>query len=272
MTPPTSGVTPRRNPKKPKGTPVNITRNDLTGSIHTGGGKAEIRSYADPLTPEQRALSPKLTSAYAALEEQNAAAQPLADRLRKVVAEKKNLWRSRNSYERYDQEREDELNREIRNLERALRRNESLAKERAIDYLFLAANDPEKDRMKMEGAQLALNAQADAVAALAALEEALVRREKFYRSAGSPATWRHHTATMQYQHNNGQIRLAHELLGREVSEFPVADVKTVAEGGKVKTLAEIQTEQQKAMDDATVQMKTAARERDRRRAISERNN
>ncbi|TLM72419.1 hypothetical protein [Pseudarthrobacter sp. NamB4] len=251
---------------------MNITRNDVTSDILTSGGKAQIRASADPLTAEQRALSPALTKAYAAIEEQNAAAQALTDRLRKVIAEKNVLWRSRNSYERYDQEREDELNREIRNLERALRRNESLAKERAIEYLVLAWNDPHRDRMKAEGANLALEAHADAVAALAALEEALARREKFYASAGRPAIWRHHSETMSVPRNAGQVHLAHQLIAREVNEFPAADLKTVVEGGQVKSLAEIQAEQQQALTDATAKMKAAARERDRRRVISERNN
>jgi hypothetical protein len=245
----------------------NLTRADIARDVSTTDGKATITAHHP--SAEVRALSPDVAKAYAAFEAQNAAALPLrADRLR-ISRELKALRDSKSPLREYDQTRDDELAREIANIEAALTRNGRAASKLAVDYLLAVVNDPRKDEARQDAAKLALEAHEAAVAALAALEDALARREVFYGSAGCPAEHRHHKQTLDVARRDGRLRMAHELLGREVAEFPVSEVATVADGGTVPTLAELQTATQRAEAERVAALKAAIRTRGRRQELAE---
>lgn len=220
---------------------MTIPRSAIAADVITNGGQASIN--ATHPAAEVRALTPAIAQAYAAFEAQNAAALPLRADRHRIARELTALRESKHPAREYDQTLDDELAREVARLDAALTRNEVAAKKLAVDYLIAVVENPRADEARQAAAKLALEAHEAAVAALAALEEALARRDVFYRSAGAPAVWRHHSETLRVQHNAGQVRHAHELLAREANEFPVHDVATVADGGEVMTLAQLQAAQ-----------------------------
>lgn len=217
---------------------------------------------------EIRALTPAIAKAYAAFEAQNAAAEPiLADRKR-LRRDLNALRDSKRPIEEYDQTRDDKLAREIARLDTALTRNAYAARKLAVDYLVAVIENPRKDEARQGAARLALKAHEDAVAALAALEDALTRRETFYDSAGRPAEYKHYVRQHNYKHTSGAFRAAHADLALKVATFPASDVQTVADGGEVMTLAQIEAAQQRAMAEAAEQMKASVREKNTAAALA----
>lgn len=227
---------------------MKITRTDIARDVVASNGTAVIT--APHPSAEVRALTPAIAKAYAAFEAQNAAAEPLRADRQRIARELKALRDSKHPAREYDQTLDDELAREIARIDVALTANEKAAKKLAVDYLLAVVTNPKADETRQSAAKLALKAHEDAVAALAALEDALSRREVFYTSAGSPAEWKHHRTTLRVQHGEGRLRQSHELLGREVREFPAGDVQTVADGGEVKTLAQLQDAARQAAKEA----------------------
>lgn len=227
---------------------MNITRSEIARDVVASNGAAVIT--ATHPSAEVRALTPAIAKAYAAFEAQNAAAEPLQADRQRIARELKELRDAKHPAREYDQTRDDELAREIARIDVALTANEKAAKKLAVDYLLAVVTNPRADETRQSAAKLALKAHEDAVAALAALEDALSRRDVFYASAGSPADWKHHRSTLRVQHSEGRLRQSHELLAREVSDFPAGDVQTVADGGEVKTLAELQDAARRAAKEA----------------------
>ncbi|MGO4230424.1 hypothetical protein AB4Y72_16370 [Arthrobacter sp. YAF34] len=248
---------------------MNLSRNEVARDVSTGEGTASIT--ATHPSAEIRALSPAIAKAYAAFEAANAAAAPLKADRQRLRRDLKALRDGKHPAKEYDQALDDELGRELARLDAALTRNANAARKLAVDYLLAVIENPRRDEARQDAAKLALAAHEDAVAALAALEDALARREKFYGGAGRPAEWKHHTHTLDVAHRQGRIRQSHELLAREVAEFPAGDVQTLADGGTVPTLAELQAAAERAEAERVASMKAAARARDRRRDIAEEN-
>lgn len=248
---------------------MNITRSQIAADVTTSGGTATIN--AQHPTAEVRALSPAIKKAYAAFEAQNAAATPLRADRKRLAAELKGLRDSKHPAREYDEDRDAELARAIAKLDVALASNERTAKRLAVDYLEAVVNNPRADDAREHAAKLALEAHEAAVAALAALEEALARREVYYASAGRPAEWKHFQHQHRYTLSSGAFQAAHENLAKEVHTFPAGDVKTLAEGGEVLTLAQREVAQQKLAAELTAQAVAEARERNRRQATIEHN-
>lgn len=247
----------------------NLTRAQIAHDVVTNGGQAEIK--ATHPSAQVRALTPAIEKAYAAFENQNAAALPLRADRQRIARELKELRDSKHPARAYDQTLDDELAREVAKLDVALTANANKAKKLAVDYLVAVVNNPRADEARQHSAKLALKAHEETVAALAALEDALARREVYYSSAGRPAEWKHHRQTLRRQHSEGRFLQAHEILGREVADFPAGDVQTLADGGEVLTLAQLQSAQRQAEVDRAAAMKAATRERNRRESIIERN-
>lgn len=248
---------------------MKFTRSEIARDVATGGGEASIQALHPGA--EVRALSPAIEAAYAEFEAQNAAAAPIRAERKRLVDELNELRESKNPALEYDEDRDAELAREIAKADNRLRANEVRAKRLAIDYLVAVGDNPDKDKAREHAAALALKAHEDAVAALAALEDALGRREVFYTTAGRPAEWKHFKRAHNYMFTSGATRAAHENIAKEVAAFPAADVKTVANGGEVMTLAELQFAQKKAAAEAEAEAIAETRERNRRESIIERN-
>lgn len=248
---------------------MNLTRSDIARDVVTGNGVATITAIHP--TAEVRALSPAIAKAYAAFEAQNAVAAPIVAERKRLVNELNELRNSKHPARDYDEDRDAELAREIAKADLALTANEAKARHLAVDYLLAVVNNPAKDEAREHSATLALKAHEDAVAALAALEEALARREVYYRAAGRPAEWKHFQHQHRYLLSSGAFTAARQNVAKEVHTFPAGDVKTVADGGKVMTLAELKLAQQQAELDRAAAARAAARERNRRESLLERN-
>ncbi|MGC7150914.1 hypothetical protein [Paenarthrobacter ureafaciens] len=246
------------------------TRSELSSHLTSLNGFASISGVRLPL-PEERALIPGAEEAFEAFEAQNAAAAPLLAEARKLSRELYDLRASKNPARAYDQDREDEIVLRRAQVDAELRRNAQLAKARGIDYLMAVFNNTRRDDTRRKAAHLALEAHEAAVAAHAALEEALRKRDALYLTAGSPSAHEHHKHTQRHAHRDGRVSQAHWFIGRMLADFPTASVQVVADGGEVLTAEQLEARARESARNRERSAIAAARERGQRQEIVSRN-
>ncbi|MFE4078267.1 hypothetical protein [Paenarthrobacter sp. YIM B13468] len=249
---------------------MTISQSELSGFINVYEGVAVIGHGKQP-NADQRALIPGADEAFAAFEAQNSAAIPLRAERKKLSQELTKLRRAKHPAHEYDQNLDDELTRRRAQIDLELRRNALAARKLGTDYLDIVWNIPKPDETRRRAAKAALEAHEATLAAHAALEAALTKRDSLYASAGHPSAHEFHRHTQRHAHNDGRISQVRYYLSKLVSDFPTEAVKTVAEGGEVPTAEQIEAmarESIRANEQRTI---AAARERGRRQEIIDHN-
>jgi len=249
-----------------------LSRSDLAPYVVIEGNNgAQIKPLFPHPSAEVRELNPELKAAYEKLEAQNAKAVALGAEERALIKRRVELRRSRSAAELYDQDLDDELTRNLARIDRDRTVIGRKAKQLALDYLELVEANRANTTTQARAAALALEAHLEAAEAFAKLESALQRRDLYYDGAGAPSVWKHHTYMSRLSHNDGDFARAHHMMSREVSEFPVEDTRTVADGGSVPSLQEYQSLSRAAYGKSVAEGKAAGRNRDKAREIAARN-
>lgn len=214
------------------------------------------------------AATPGAPEAYAAWQEARAESAPLIAAERVAIAEAAGLgrWTGPNGDATYgprpgvstaDFEAAQAKKAEAQAASKAHGRRAALARRRFED-LMASGLDPEQKRRLAAG--VAVDAQAEAAAAWAALSDALARRDEAYRLAGSPGRpW--HTSQGAPASPSAARGQAEHLFGVIVGGFDADAVRAVAGGEDLAALPTLEAEAQAAADRSNDRAAASARSR-----------